>query len=155
MVVRRVVSTLGVADGRGLVAVLALGAEAGLMGTRLLVTQECPIHENLKKALVNASVYDTILVMRSLNATHRVWDNTGAQRVLELEKSKADQMEIFNAAAGAKSKMMYEQGVLDAGIVSCGQGIGLSNDLPTVKALFDRIMKEAEEIISNLSKSKI
>ena len=150
-----VVAGGGIADGRGLVAVLALGAEAGLIGTRLLVTQECPIHENLKKALVNASIYDTTLVMRSLNATHRVWDNAGAQRVLELEKSKADQMEIFNAAAGAKSKMMYEQGVLDAGIVSCGQGIGLSNDLPTVKALFDRIMKEAEEIISNLSKSKI
>jgi len=145
-----VVAGGGISDGRGLVAVLSLGAEAGLIGTRLLTTKECPIHDNLKKAFLNASIYDTLLIMRSVNATHRVWNNKAAQRVIELEESKGDQMEIFNAAAGAKSKLMYEQGDLSAGIVALGQGVGLIHDIPTVKDLIERIMKEAERIIQNL-----
>ncbi|MFX1418007.1 MAG: NAD(P)H-dependent flavin oxidoreductase [Promethearchaeota archaeon] len=147
-----VVAGGGISDGRGVAAVLALGAEAALIGTRLLATQECPIHENLKKAILNASIYDTTLIMRSLNATHRVWNNQAAQKVLELENSKSDQMEIFNAAAGAKSKLMYEEGNLDVGVVSVGQGVGLIHDLPTVKDLLERIMKETNEIIQKLSK---
>ena len=143
----------GITDGRGLAAVLTLGAEAGLIGSRLLITQECPIHENLKQALLKATIYDTTLVMKSLNATHRVWANKGAQNVLELESSKADQTQIFDAAAGIKSLKMYQEGDLDAGIVSCGQGIGLANDIPTVKEFFDRTASEAEQIIKGLSKS--
>jgi nitronate monooxygenase len=65
----------GVSDGRGLLAVLALGAQGVIIGTRLLLTQEAPIHENLKKALVEASELDTMLIMRSIGATHRVWAN--------------------------------------------------------------------------------
>ncbi|MFW9973069.1 MAG: NAD(P)H-dependent flavin oxidoreductase [Candidatus Odinarchaeota archaeon] len=147
-----VVAGGGISDGRGVAAVLSLGAEAALIGTRLLVTQECPIHENLKQALLNASIYDTMIIMRSLNATHRVWNNQAAQKIIELENSKSDQMEIFNAAAGAKSKMMYEEGNLDVGVVSIGQGVGLINDIPAVKDLIERIMKETNEIIQNLSK---
>ncbi len=148
-----VVAGGGISDGRGVAAVLALGAKAALIGTRLLTTQECPIHDNLKKALLNVTIYDTTLIMRSLNATHRVWNNDAAKLVLELENSKSDQMEIFNAAAGAKSKLMYEEGDLTAGIISVGQGIGLIHDIPTVKELIDRIMKEANDIIQNLYNS--
>ena len=148
-----VVAGGGISDGRGVAAVLALGAEAALIGTRLMATQECPIHENLKQAFIKASIYDTMLIMRSLNATHRVWNNQAAQKVIQLENSKSDQMEIFNAAAGAKSKLMYEEGALDVGIVSVGQGVGLIHDIPTVKDMIERIMKEANDIIQNLSKS--
>ncbi|MFX0006368.1 MAG: NAD(P)H-dependent flavin oxidoreductase [Promethearchaeota archaeon] len=147
-----VVAGGGISDGRGVAAVLALGAEAALMGTRIMATQECPIHDNLKQAFINASVYDTMLIMRSLNATHRVWNNQAAQKVIELEKSKSNQMDIFNAAAGAKSKMMYEEGNLDVGVVSLGQGVGLIHDIPTVKDLIERIMNETNKIIQNLSK---
>ena len=146
-----VVAGGGISDGRGVAAVLALGAEAALIGTRLMATQECPIHDNLKQALLNASIYDTMLIMRSLNATHRVWNNQAAQKVLELETSKSDQMEIFNAAAGAKSKMMYEEGDLTVGVISVGQGVGLIHDIPPVKDLIERIMKETDEIIHNIS----
>jgi len=147
-----VVAGGGIADGRGLVAVLALGAEAGLMGTRLMLTKECPIHDDLKQSLLKASIYDTTLVMQSLNSTHRVWNSVGAKRVQDLEAAKSDQAEIFSAAAGAKSKLMYEEGDLEAGIVSCGQSIGLTDEIPSVKDLFDKIMKEAEEIIKKISK---
>jgi NAD(P)H-dependent flavin oxidoreductase YrpB (nitropropane dioxygenase family) len=148
-----VVAGGGIADGRGLVAVLSLGAQAALIGTRLLTTKENPIHENLKKALLSATIYDTTIVMRSLDATHRVWNNEGAQRVLELEASKSNQAEIFNVVAGTKSKIMYEQGDLSAGIVSCGQSVGLCNNMPTVKELIEKIMKEAEEIVNTLYNS--
>ena len=147
-----VVAGGGISDGRGVAAVLALGAEAALIGTRIMATQECPIHEKLKQALVNASIYDTMIIMRSLNATHRVWNNQAAQKVIELENSKSNQMDIFNAAAGAKSKMMYEEGNLDVGVVSVGQGVGLIHDIPTVKDLIEKIMKETNDIIQNLSK---
>jgi NAD(P)H-dependent flavin oxidoreductase YrpB (nitropropane dioxygenase family) len=143
----------GITDGRGLIAILSLGAEAGLIGTRLLTTQECPIHENLKQALINASIYDTTIIMRSVGATHRVWDNKAAQRVLEIEESKGEQIEIFNAAAGVKSKLMYEEGDLTAGVISCGQGVGLAQDIPTVKELIERIMKQAEEIVKKIYNS--
>ena len=116
-----------------------------------MATQECPIHENLKQAFVKASIYDTMIIMRSLNATHRVWNNQAAQKVIELENSKSDQMDIFNAAAGAKSKMMYEEGNLDVGVVSVGQGVGLIHDIPSVKDLIEGIMKEANMIIQNLA----
>ena len=137
----------GISDGRGLAAVLALGAGAGLMGTRIMATKECPIHDNLKQALVKASIYDTTLVMRSLDATHRVWNNVAAEKVIELEGKKADPQEIFSAAAGIKSKQMYDEGKLDAGIVSCGQGVGMIHDIPSIKDLVERIIKQAEEML--------
>jgi len=148
-----VVAGGGIADGRGLVAVLSLGAQAGLIGSRLLLTQECPIHDNLKAALKEATIYDTTIIMRSLNATHRVWNNDAAKLVQKLEEEKRDQAEIFDAAAGAKSKIMYDEGDITAGIIACSQAIGLAKDIPPVHELFDRIMKEAEEIVQRLYNS--
>jgi nitronate monooxygenase len=143
----------GVSDGRGLVAVLSLGAKAAIIGTRILLTKECPIHDNLKQALLNANIYDTDIIMKSVRATHRVWNNDACKLVLELEESKADQSEIFSAAAGTKAKQMYDEGNTKVGIISVGQGVGLAQDIPTVKELFDRIMQEAEGIIKNLQNS--
>ena len=140
----------GVSDGRGLVAILALGAQGVIIGTRLLATKEAPIHEKLKTALINASELDTMLVMRSIGATHRVWNNTAANKVAELEANQAGLPEILNIAAGEKARKMYNEGDLDAGIISCGQGIGMAHDIPTVRDLFDRIMGEASEIAKGL-----
>ena len=140
----------GVSDGRGLVAILALGAQGVIIGTRLLATREAPIHEKLKEALINASELDTMLVMRSIGATHRVWNNTAANKVAELEANQAGLPEILNIAAGEKARKMYNEGDLDAGIISCGQGIGMAHDIPAVRDLFDRIMGEAAEIAKRL-----
>ncbi len=141
----------GVSDGRGFLAVRALGAEGVIIGTRILATKEAPVHENLKHALVNATELDTMLVMRSLNATHRVWANAAAKKCAELEATGADPAEIFNIVSGLNARRMYTEGDLDAGIVSCGQGVGLIHDIPTVKELFDRIVSEAQEILERLS----
>jgi len=143
----------GIADGRGFLAVLSLGAQGVIIGTRLLNTQESPIHEKLKQALVRASELDTMLVMRSIGATHRVWVNAAAKKCVELEKAKADFSEILKVVGGENAKKMYESGDLDAGIISCGEGIGLAHDVPTVKELFERIVREAADIVEGFAKS--
>ena len=135
----------GVSDGRGLAAVLALGAQGVIIGTRLLATKEAPIHEALKKALVQADEVDTMLVMRSIGATHRVWTNAAAKKIVELEANQAGLPEILNIATGEKAKKMYNEGDLDAGIISCGQGVGMVHDIPTVKELLSRFMAEATD----------
>jgi len=141
----------GVSDGRGFLAVLSLGAEGVIIGTRLLVTQEAPIHKNLKKALVQASEPDTMLIMRSIGATHRVWISTAAKKCRELEDAQVSLPEILKIVAGDKAKMMFHTGDLDVGIISCGQSVGLAHDIPTVKELFDSIISQATDIAKKLS----
>jgi nitronate monooxygenase len=142
----------GVADGCGLAAVLALGADAVIIGTRLLATQECPIHQNLKQALVAATEVDTTLIMRSVG-THRVWTNAAAARCAELEASGAGFEEILNVVSGENSRRLYSEGDLDCGIVSCGQGVGQMHDVPTVKDLFDGMISQASEVVNGLAKT--
>ncbi|MFZ5568784.1 MAG: NAD(P)H-dependent flavin oxidoreductase [Thermodesulfobacteriota bacterium] len=136
----------GVSDGRGLMALLSLGADGVIIGTRLLMTRECPIHDNLKQALVQASEQDTMLVMRSIGATHRVWVNAAAKKCAEVESRGADLGEILKIVSGENARRMYGEGDLDCGIISVGQGVGLNHDIPTVRTLFDRIMSEAGQI---------
>jgi nitronate monooxygenase len=141
----------GVSDGHGVLAVLALGAEGVIIGTRILATKEAPIHDSLKQALIQASELDTMLIMRSLHATHRVWTNAAAKKCAELEAQNADLTEIFNVVGGANTKKMYDEGDLDAGIISCGQGVGLAHDIPSMQELLDRMMGEAEAVVNRFA----
>ncbi|MHA1951467.1 MAG: NAD(P)H-dependent flavin oxidoreductase [Candidatus Thorarchaeota archaeon] len=142
----------GISDGRGIAAALALGAEGVIMGTRLMATKECPIHDNLKQAFVDAVETDTTLALRSVGNTHRFWNNKPIQKVLELEAQDAALFQLLQIVTGEKSAEMYKGGDIDHGVVACGQGVGLIKDVPTVKKLLDRIMGEAEEVISKLNK---
>ncbi len=144
------VASGGMADGRSLVAAMALGAEGMNMGTRFIATKEAPVHENVKKALVAASELDTRLIMRPLRNTERVLNNAGVARILEKEKQLGQGLrfeDIINEVAGVYPKVMVE-GDMEAGAWSCGMVAGLIHDIPTVKELIDRIMREAEEIIA-------
>ena len=141
----------GISDGRGMAAALSLGAQGVIMGTRLLTTQECPIHENIKQYLVKAEETDTELVMRSINATHRVYSNEAAKKCLELEEQNADFAKILEVVSGLKAKSMYDKGEIDQGIIACGQGIGLIRDIPSVKELFDRTMLQTSKIFKNMT----
>jgi len=143
------VASGGMADGRSLVAALALGADGMNMGTRFIATQEAPVHENVKQAIVEASELDTRLVMRQLRNTERVLNNSAVTRLLEIEREKGDKLtinDIFEQVAGIYPKVMTE-GVVDAGAWSCGMVAGLVHDVPTVQELIDRIMAEAETLI--------
>ncbi len=141
----------GIANGKGLAAVMALGAEGVIVGTRLLTTQECPINDKLKNALLNANEVDTMLIMRSIG-THRVWINEAAHKCAEIEASGADFDEILKIVSGDNTRKVYRDGELNKGIVPCGQSIGQIKDSPTISELFDRIVKEAKEVIINLAK---
>ena len=140
----------GVSDGRSLLAVLALGAEGVIIGTRLLTTKECPIHDDLKQALLNATELDTMLIMRSINATHRVWRNKAADKCAELEARGADLNELLTVIGGENTKRMYDGGELGAGIIACGQGVGLCHDIPSVKTLFEDMVSQAAEVYQKL-----
>jgi nitronate monooxygenase len=143
------VASGGMADGRSLVAALALGAEGINMGTRFIATQEAPVHEKVKQALVAASERDTRLVMRPLRNTERVLNNAAVERLLEKEKALGANIrfeDIAEEVAGVYPRIMKD-GDMDAGAWSCGMVAGLIHDIPTCKELIDRIMAEAESII--------
>jgi len=139
----------GMADGRSLVAALALGADGINLGTRFIATREAPVHENVKQALVKASELDTRLIMRPLRNTERVLVNAKVERLLEKERalgSKVTFAEIAEEVAGVYPRIMRD-GEMDAGGWSCGMVAGLIHDIPTVQELIDRIMREAHEIL--------
>ena len=143
------VSSGGMADARSLVASLAMGAEGMNMGTRFIATQEAPVHENVKQALVAASELDTRLIMRPLRNTERVLNNAAVEKLLEKERALGPQLEFNDIAeelVGVYPRVM-QKGDLDAGGWSCGMVAGLVHDIPTVKELIDRIMREADELI--------
>ena len=143
------VASGGMADGRSLVAALALGADGMNMGTRFIATKEAPVHENVKAALVAASELDTRLVMRPLRNTERVLTNVAVERLLAKEKALGANIkfeDIIEEVAGVYPKIMTE-GTMDAGAWSCGMVAGLIHDIPTCQELIDRIMAEAEAII--------
>ena len=142
------VASGGMADARSLVAALAMGAAGMNMGTRFIATKEAPVHHNVKKALVAASELDTRLVMRGLRNTERVLKNKGVDRLLEIEHEKGAKLkieDIHSEVAGVFPKII--DGDMDAGAWSCGMVVGLIHDVPTVRELIDRIMREAERII--------
>ncbi|HSJ57927.1 MAG TPA: nitronate monooxygenase [Anaerolineae bacterium] len=136
----------GIADGRGLVAALALGAEGVTIGTRLLATRECPIHENLKRALLAATEHDTVPVLGSLHNTMRVWKNAAALRVLDIEARQGDIMEILSLAAGTETRRMLHGGEVDAGVLACSQDVGLVHAIEPVADVIQGMVREAEEI---------
>jgi len=144
------VASGGMADGRSLAAALCLGAEGINMGTRFIATQEAPVHANVKQAIVAATELDTRLVMRPLRNTERVLRNAAVDRLLEKERALGATIQfddIMEEVAGVYPRIMKD-GTMDAGAWSCGMVAGLIHDVPTVKELIDRIMREAESIIA-------
>ena len=120
------------------------------MGTRFIATQEAPVHENVKQALVDADELQTQLIMRPLRNTERVLRNSATEKVLEIEREKGSDLDIEHIrhlVSGAGGRTGLHEGKMDAGVCSCGMVTGLIHDIPTCKELIDRIMAEANEII--------
>jgi NAD(P)H-dependent flavin oxidoreductase YrpB (nitropropane dioxygenase family) len=145
-----VIASGGFGDGRGLVAALALGAEAVNMGTRFMATKEAPGHPNVKEWLVQASERDTLLLLRSFRNTMRALKNPISEKVLEMEKQGTDIHQLESLISGRVGRNLLETGDIDNGLLSAGQVIGLVHDIPTVKELVDRIIKEAEEVVARI-----
>jgi nitronate monooxygenase len=142
-----VVASGGIADGRGLVAALALGCEGINMGTRFLVTKEAPIHEGIKQKVVEMDENQTRLIFRSYRNTARVYRNSVADKVAELEAGGADFGQVHHLVSGANQEKAWSTGDIEAGMVTVGMCGGLINDIPSCEELVRNIVTDAEEII--------
>ncbi len=139
----------GFADGRGLAAALALGADAINMGTRFMATVEAPIHENVKRQIVLNDERATDLVYRKFHNTARVAKNAISQEILRIsEQPDAKFADIAQLASGARGRVnVMESGDVDGGVWSAGMAQGLIHDIPTTAELVSRIVRDAEAIV--------
>ncbi|MEW5322512.1 nitronate monooxygenase family protein [Geobacillus thermoleovorans] len=142
-----VIASGGIADGRGLMAALALGAEGIEMGTRFIATKECVhAHPAYKEMILNATENDTVIIKRSLGAPGRVLANAWAEKILEIERQGGTYDDLKEYISGEANRRFIYEGKVDKGFAWAGQAIGLIHDVPSVAELFARMMEEAEQI---------
>lgn len=145
------VASGGMGNGKQLAAALALGADGINMGTRFIATQEAPVHQNVKDAIVAATELDTRLIMRPLRNTERVLNNSAVEKIMAMEQGKGQGLsidDIKELVGGVYPKVMLD-GDMESGAWSCGMVAGLIHDIPTCQELIDGMMKEATDIINS------
>ncbi len=142
----------GIADARGFVAALALGAEGVLMGTRFMVSKECPLHPKIVQWLLQARETDTLMIERSIKNAARVMKTDFAQRVLEMEEKGATLEQLLPMISGDRSKRSYISGDVNDAAIACGQVVGLIHEIPTVRESIEGIINEARLIGQRLYK---
>lgn len=140
-----VIASGGIGEGRGLAAAMAMGADGINMGTRFCATKEAPIHDNIKRALVEATEHDTRLIFRTMNNTARVLANAISDEVVATERREGgcEFEEIRHLVAGQRGKAALEAGEVDNGVITAGPVIGLIDDIPSCAELIERMMEEA------------
>ncbi|MCK9248878.1 MAG: nitronate monooxygenase family protein [Solirubrobacteraceae bacterium] len=143
-----IIASGGIGDARGLVAALALGADAVNMGSRFLATVEAPVHQRVKEQIVANTERDTELMFRPLRNTARVASNGVSREVVKiLEEDGGTFEDVKDLVAGARGREVYEQGDPERGVWSVGLVQGIINDIPTCQELVERMVTEAEGII--------
>jgi nitronate monooxygenase len=141
-----VIASGGIGSGAGMAAALALGAQGINMGTRFMCTREAPIHDDVKRALVNGSERDTNLIFRTMHNTARVFKNMVSDEVVAIEKRGGATFEDVRALViGARGREALRTGRVHEGIVSAGMVIGLIDDIPSCAELIERIVRECRE----------
>jgi nitronate monooxygenase len=142
----------GFADGKGMMAALALGADMVNIGTRFMATLECPIHTDFKQKLVETPETETLLVMKSMNNPSRVLKTPATEKIIELESKGASLQELAPYISGRASASGWQDGTFDQGMYPGGQSVGRINDVPTVAELIDRMIDEAKTVKGRLDK---
>lgn len=145
-----VIAAGGIADARGFVAALALGAEGVMMGTRFMASKECPMHSKVKEWLLERVETDTILIQRSLRNTTRVARTDYTQKIWEMEQKGATLEELLPLISGQRGKRAYVTGDVNSATMTMGQSVGLVHDLPSIKEIIDGIISEAKVIVERL-----
>jgi putative enoyl-[acyl-carrier-protein] reductase II len=141
----------GIADARGFIAALALGAEGVLMGTRFVATQECPAHPKIKEWFVKARETDTMVIQRSIRNAARVIRNKAAEETLSMEERGASLEELLTIISGQMGQKALSDGDLEGAIIACGQCVGLINEIKTVKDVIEEIVQSAQSILARLN----
>ena len=149
-----VIASGGMADGRSLAAALALGADGINMGTRFMATQECAIHENVKRKIVENTERDTLLTNRTLRNTSRVARNAVSEEVVKIQQDPTKTIDdVRHLVAGVRGRTnVLGKGDTDDGIWTVGQAQGLIHDIPTVAEMVRNVNRQAEEILSRGAK---
>lgn len=145
-----VIAAGGIADARGFVAALALGAEGVLMGTRFLASKEAPAHPKVKEWLLQLQETDTILIQRSLRNTNRVARTDYTQKIWDMEQKGATPEELLPLISGRRGESVYVTGDVSSAIIAVGQSVGLIHSVLSVKEIIDGIISEAELIMQRL-----
>ena len=145
-----VIAAGGIADGRGLVASLALGAAGVQMGTRFVCVTECPAHPNYKNKILSAGDRATTTTGHSLGHPVRALKNPMVRSFAAMEVIKRSEEELVEFGTG-KLRLACVEGDVQNGSVIAGQSSGLVRDVVSVRELVSRIVSEAEEIIASLS----
>lgn len=145
-----VIAAGGIGDGRGFNAALALGAQGVQLGTSLLVTKECPVHENYKKAVLKAKDTDTVVTGRSLSSPVRILKNKMAREYLKLEKEVANREEMEKLTLGALRRAVFD-GDVDTGSVMIGQIAGLCKEEVSLEQFFRNIILKSQEELFKLN----
>ncbi len=146
-----IVAAGGIADARGMVAALALGADAVMMGTRFVVSQECPIHPAIKELMVKANESDTMLIQRSIRNPQRTIRTEYAEKILAMEEKGATLEQLLPLISGEKVRQSYASGDVNASTLASGQIVGLLRDVPSVKDIIDGIISDSGEIMKRLN----
>lgn len=149
------VASGGFADGRGLAAALALGADGINMGTRFMCTQESPIHQNIKERIVESSELDTQLIFRQLRNTMRVSRNSVSEEVVEILNKGGRFRDVRELVAGTRGRKVYEEGDAEFGTWTVGIVQGLINDIPPAGEVVRRTMHEAESRLLCLTRETV
>ena len=144
----------GIADARGFVAALALGAEGVVMGTRFVPTHECPAHLRIKEWFVKAKETDTLMIQRSIRNTARVMRNKAAEKALAMEEKGATLEELMTVITGDLGEKALSEGDLDSAVIACGQCVGLIRGIQSVKEVIEEIIQGAQILLEKLNRMK-
>lgn len=141
-----VIAAGGIADGRGVAAAYCLGASGVQMGTVFLATEECPVSENYKNAIIEAVDTSTTLTGTKFGAPVRGIKNELTKRYHELEEKSSTLMELEELTLGSLRKAAYE-GDVENGSIMSGQIAGLVNEIRPVKDVIEGIFEEAQKVL--------
>ena len=141
----------GICNGKGFLGALAMGAEAVLMGTAFMMTQECKIHQNIKDRLAETKETDTALLLTTIMNPIRCMKNKLADECLAIEAEGADFERIINTVAGGKGQIAYDSGDPDGAPIACGQIAGLIDEIKPVRQVIEDILSEADQFMSRLN----
>lgn len=145
-----VIAAGGIADARGFVAALALGAEGVLIGTRFMASKECSVHPKIKEWLLELGEADTIMIQRSIRNATRVVRTEFTEKILEMENKGATLEELLPLISGQRGRSAYTTGDASSATMTIGQVVGLIHDVPSVKEIIDGIISEAKAIMQRL-----
>jgi len=140
----------GFSDGKSLVAALALGGEAIVMGTRFMATKEAGVHQNVKDKMTEADELSTNLMFRTMHNTARVFKNSVSNEVVEIESTGSATFEdVKDLVAGQRGRVVFEKGDLEHGIWSAGISVARVKDIPTCEEMVSRLVSDANNIIDD------